>query len=44
MPLLKQMGVYDEFEQAAKPLSHVHVITDEMKTVYTMAFDWLEKV
>ncbi|KAG0339943.1 hypothetical protein BG000_001028 [Podila horticola] len=44
MPLLKQMGIYDELEQVAKPISHVHVITDEMKTVYSMVFDWLEKV
>ncbi|KAG0035135.1 hypothetical protein BGZ82_005389 [Podila clonocystis] len=44
MPVFKQMGIYDEFEQVAKPISHVHVITDEMKTVYSMVFDWLEKV
>ncbi|KAF9391885.1 hypothetical protein CPC16_003798 [Podila verticillata] len=43
-PLFKQMGIYDDFVKAAKPISHVQVVTDEMKSVYTMEFDWLEEV
>ncbi|KAG0034493.1 hypothetical protein BGZ81_004525 [Podila clonocystis] len=44
IPLLKQLGIYDEFVKVAKPTSHVHVITDEMDPVYTMEFGFLEEL
>ncbi|KAG0354647.1 hypothetical protein BG005_006315 [Podila minutissima] len=43
-PMLKQLGIYDEFVKVAKHTSHVHVITDEMDPVYTMEFGFLEEL
>lgn len=35
-PLFTQLGIYDELLQLATRLTHVHVISENMKPVYTM--------
>jgi len=42
--LLKQLGIYDEFDKLAKHSTQVHVITDELEPVYTMEFGFLEEL
>lgn len=35
-PLFQQLGIYEKLLAIAKPVNHVHVITDGMQPVYTM--------
>lgn len=42
-PLLKQLGIYEEFKAISKPAAHVHVITDDDEPVYKMDISWLEE-
>lgn len=42
-PLLKQLGIYEEFKAISKPAAHVHVVTDNDEPVYNMDVSWLEE-
>ncbi|KAF9308745.1 hypothetical protein BG003_010679 [Podila horticola] len=42
-PLLRQLGIYEEFKKISKPTRHVDVITDDDEPVYNMDIEWLEE-
>ncbi|KAG0035398.1 hypothetical protein BGZ82_005290 [Podila clonocystis] len=42
-PLLRQLGIYEEFKAISKPTRHVHVVTDDDEPVYNMDIEWLEE-
>ncbi|KAF8983256.1 hypothetical protein BGZ52_001130 [Haplosporangium bisporale] len=43
-PLLRQMGVYEDFLAIAKPQNHLNILDEDLKPLWTLNYDWLEEV
>jgi len=43
-PLLRQMGVYEDFLAIAKPQNHLNILDENLNPQWTLNYDWLEEV
>ncbi|KAF9331489.1 hypothetical protein BG006_005634 [Podila minutissima] len=43
-PLLRQMGVYEDFLAIAKHQNHLNIMDENLKPQWTLNYDWLEDI